>query len=209
MKKSQLEILLSKLKRPENPKVELEQYRTPSGIASDILNLIKVSGDLKGKIMDLGCGIGTFAIGSAVLDEQSKGIDIDREIIEISRKNKSLVEREIERELQVEFEVKAIKNVEEKANLVVMNPPFGLQSKESDLKFLKKAFEISDVVYSLHHSTTQNEKFLKKFASSHDFLINKIKTYNFSINKIFFFHKRDKYFIKADLYRLKKENSNV
>ncbi|MBO4763982.1 MAG: class I SAM-dependent methyltransferase, partial [Candidatus Methanomethylophilaceae archaeon] len=59
MKKKDLEISLQSLETFRNPKVRLEQYPTPSVIASDILFSAYAAGDIAGKrVADLGCGTG-------------------------------------------------------------------------------------------------------------------------------------------------------
>lgn len=201
MKKSQLEILLSKLKGFKEPNLKLEQYRTPSDIAADILNLINISGDLKGRVTDLGCGIGTFTIGCGLFNLESRGIDKDKKVIKIAKENKIFIEEKLKRKIPVKFEVKDIKEVEEKTDLVVMNSPFGLRSEKGDLDFLKTAFKISDLIYSLHHQTKENESFLEKFSQRDNFKCKKLKEYEFPIPKTFYFHKKRKVFIPVGLYK--------
>ena len=67
-KKRQLEMVLQDIPYHESPKINLEQYSTPSVIAADVLWNANSIGDIKGmKVVDLGCGTGIFAIGSALL----------------------------------------------------------------------------------------------------------------------------------------------
>lgn len=70
----------------ENPKILLEQYSTPSHIASCMLHTIQTKfGDLENKfVADLGSGCGTLAIGSFLLGAQHTiGFEIDPDAIKV------------------------------------------------------------------------------------------------------------------------------
>lgn len=90
-KKKHLEMILEKIPQHPNPKVELEQYSTPSPIASDIIWNAYTLGDIMDlTVLDLGCGTGIFAIASWIMgSSHSLGIDIDRESIEEAMKTKN------------------------------------------------------------------------------------------------------------------------
>ena len=98
MKKKDLEISLQSLEVFNNPKVSLEQYPTPSVIASDILFSAYAADDIAGKrIADLGCGTGIFAIGAYLLGAESvTAFDIDGDALEIARRNSESKGCEIE-----------------------------------------------------------------------------------------------------------------
>ena len=67
-RKKHLEMRLQSIPSHPKPKVGLEQYTTPSVIASDLLWNAFSLGDIENKnIVDLGCGTGVFAIGSSLL----------------------------------------------------------------------------------------------------------------------------------------------
>jgi len=62
--KKQLEIILSKLKRIEKPKVELEQYETPSNLVSYIVNELLLMNLIENKkIIEPACGNAKFSFG--------------------------------------------------------------------------------------------------------------------------------------------------
>ena len=68
MKKKDLEIQLQRIQNFKDPDPALEQYMTPSVIATDILFDAYSKGDVEGlKVVDLGCGTGMFSIGSWLL----------------------------------------------------------------------------------------------------------------------------------------------
>ena len=87
-KKKQLEMILENVPSHPNPKVELEQYSTPSSIAADLIWNAYGLGDIKDlSVLDLGCGTGIFAIGSWIMGSAySLGIDIDQESIDLGQK---------------------------------------------------------------------------------------------------------------------------
>lgn len=79
----------------EKPKILLEQYATPSHIASVMLHTIQTKyGDLEGKLVaDLGCGCGMLSIGSFLLGaKHTIGFDIDPDALEVRARCYSLNE---------------------------------------------------------------------------------------------------------------------
>lgn len=71
----------------EKPKILLEQYITPSHIASIMLYTIQTKfGDIQNKLVaDLGCGCGMLSIGSFLLGAtHTIGFDIDYDALEVS-----------------------------------------------------------------------------------------------------------------------------
>lgn len=194
-----LEILLEKLEIFKNPKVELEQYPTDAYTAA---NLIYFAGfnndDIKNhEIIDLGCGTGRLAIGAALFGAKKViGVDIDEEAIEIAKQNSEKMD------LDIEWIVSDIEDINLKANTVIMNVPFGVKKKGADRKFLQKAFEISEhVIYSLHKYTDKNRKFLITFMDNYC-KVDKIIELRMKIPHQFKFHQKKSHEIEVDLYRL-------
>ena len=73
----------------DEPIPELEQYSTPSDIAFEIIKKVNSSGNLSGKVVDLGSGTGRLAIAAALLGADVTGYEIDSEAISISEKYSS------------------------------------------------------------------------------------------------------------------------
>lgn len=70
----------------DKPKVSLEQYVTPSHIASVMLYTIQTKyADIENKLVaDLGCGCGMLSIGSFLLGAvHTIGFDIDTDALEV------------------------------------------------------------------------------------------------------------------------------
>ena len=186
------------------PKVGLEQYTTPSIIASDLIWNAYSLGDVEGKnIVDLGCGTGVFAIGSALMGANSSlGVDIDEDSIRlaIDVRDKLNVDN-------LDFIVSDICrfNGSFDADTVFQNPPFGSQRNADsgqDLKFVKRAVELNpEVLYSFHMAST--EEFLIKFYSDNNLEITHIFRYKFPIPKIYEFHTKEKADVDVIVMRAK------
>ena len=191
-RKKHLEMRLQNIPSHPNPKVNLEQYTTPSIIASDLVWNAFSLGDIDGKnIIDLGCGTGIFTIASSLMGAKlAVGVDIDKDSVELARKvsynlnvdNVKYIEEDI-----IDF------NCSLDADTVFQNPPFGSQRKSDsgqDLKFVKKAIELNpNVLYSFHMASTQ--EFLVNYYRENNLNITHIFRYDFPIPKIYDFHTKD------------------
>ncbi len=202
-KKIQLEMALQSIPPHPNPKVELEQYSTPAGIAADILWNASALGDIEGlKVMDLGTGTGILAIGVALLGAvEVVGVDVDPQAVEIAR----AVAYEKGLDKLISFIVSDVRDINEKADTVIHNPPFGAQKvhrKEADRIFMIKSLEIAPVVYSFHKLET--EEFVKKFYQSKGGVITHKFYYNFPIPHIYNFHQKEEITIEVVVLRIEK-----
>jgi putative methylase len=189
---------LEKVPTHPQPDPKLEQYPTPSNIASDMLYFAHSLGDIQGKkVMDLGCGCGIFAIGAKLLGADCViGMDIDEKAIDIARdfaQNMNLV---------VDFRVGEIKDFNEKGDTVLQNPPFGAQRRHADRSFLEKAMTLSNVVYSLHLSETG--EFIEKLGEKKNMDLTHTKEYNFIIKHTFDFHTKEKKNFEVTMFRFEK-----
>lgn len=148
MRRKELEILLQKIPPNPKPKVKLEQYATPAGVAADILYEAYARDDIAGKrAVDLGCGTGIFAIGASILGAgEVTGVDIDAGAIKIAKKSA------LNLNAKVDFLSSDIRDFTGRFDTCFQNPPFGYQNKQLDRGFLYKALEIAGVVYTLHHA---------------------------------------------------------
>ena len=184
MKKKELEMALQSLEVFDNPKVNLEQYPTPSVIASDILFSAYAAGDIAGKrVADLGCGTGIFAIGAYLLGAESvTAFDIDADALEIAERNSA------SKGCEIEFVKCSINEASGSFDTVLMNPPFGSQNKHADTPFLMKAMEIADSVYSIHMACTSD--YIEKTAVSAGKQVTGRITYKYEIPHTFSFHSK-------------------
>ena len=201
-RKKHLEMRLQNIPSHPKPKVGLEQYTTPSVIASDLIWNAFGLGDIENRgIVDLGCGTGIFAIGSALMGANSSiGVDIDESSIGLA----SEVSRKLDLD-NVDFIVSDICDFNDglNADTVFQNPPFGSQKKADkgqDIKFVEKAIELDpDVLYSFHMAST--EDFLVKFYEDNGLDITHIFRYEFPIPKIYEFHNKEKRIVDVIVIR--------
>jgi len=192
-RKKHLEMRLQSIPTHPKPKVGLEQYTTPSVIASDLIWNAYSLGDVENRnIVDLGCGTGVFAIGSALMGANfSVGIDVDEDSIDLAM--------EVRDKLKVDnadFIACDICEFDEPfdADTVFQNPPFGSQRNADsgqDLKFIQRAIQFDPhVLYSFHMAST--EEFLIKYYNDNNLEITHIFRYKFPIPKIYDFHTKEK-----------------
>jgi putative methylase len=207
--KKQLEIALSKLRVPEKPSAELEQYPIPSEMAADILNAVLLSGDIEGLVvLDLGCGSGRLAIGSAMLGAAKVvGVDIDKSSVDLAIENAKAAGVEE----KIEFVNKDISDFSGECDTVIMNPPFGMRGgRHADRTFLAKALSCvvpGGRVYSLHRGGYEGEggnkesrAFLTRFAEENGGKVLLVKEFKFDIPNMFKFHKKPKVSYDVDLF---------
>ena len=193
MKKKQLEIMLERLEGFDKPMPEREQYSTPATVAAELLYLAYLRGDL-GVVCDLGCGTGILAIGAALLGARAIGVEIDPVALAAARRNASRLGAEVDF-IRGSVNSIALKGID----TVIMNPPFGAQrASQGDRAFLRKATEISHVIYSLHNRGS--EGFIRRFIEP--CTIQEIYRIPFRLKRCFEFHSQDAKTIEVELYRI-------
>jgi putative methylase len=167
--RKQLAILLSELNTFSSPNIALEQYSSDGDVAAILLWRAHMQGHLyQQNIVDLGAGTGLLGIGALLLGAKHVTfVDIDPRMKDEIQKNINLIKEEWDIDLLPEswsFILSDVKDVytKELFSTVIMNPPFGTKKKHADKKFLQKAITLSDVVYSMHKTTTK--VFLDAFA---------------------------------------------
>ena len=202
MKKKHLAMLLSRLEGFPEPKPELEQYRTPGDVAAELLWLAYSFGDIEGKaVADLGAGTGVLSVGAALLGAgKVYAVEVDAKAVEVAKRNA----RSLGVEEKIEFVNADVTEFDRRVDTVVMNPPFGSQRKHADRPFLLKAFEVADVVYSIHLAKGEVRNFLEAFSREHNFIPRILTTVYFEIPAQFFFHRKRLERITTDLYRLER-----
>lgn len=199
MKRRELEMALQSLEPFQAPKPELEQYSTPAIIAASMLFEALASGHIEGrKVLDLGCGTGPLGIGAALLGAAKViAVDMDEKALLQAEANAS--------KLGVELELRQsdITDLNEAADTVIMNPPFGAQRKGADRPFLDAAMRCAPAIYSLHLS--QTEEFVQRYVSRKGYGANVLKRYKFAIPHMFDFHSKAKKDVDVTLFYILKE----
>lgn len=195
MRQRKLEMLLEKVRKFDRPFLKLEQYATSPLLAAKLLYLAYMRGDIeRKKVVDLGCGTGILAIGSALLGGITTGVDVDNQALEIARVN--------EREFGVDITWinSSVDEFQGNFDTVIMNPPFGGQKKGLDRPFLKKAFMIGSTVYLIQNAVS--ERFVRAFSAPN--LITHSMKLKFPIAHTFKFHKKEIAYIDVILFRMER-----
>lgn len=197
--KKELEVVLSKLKQISSPKVNLEQYATPSNIAAEVLWLAFMNGDIKNKIVaDFGCGNGVLGIGAALLGAKKIiFLDADNSSLFIAKHNFENLKLK-----NAIFLHDDIMNFNEKVDTVIQNPPFGVQNEHADRSFLIRAMMSSKTIYSFHKMESRN--FITALAKDYNFKLNSLLKFKFRLKKTQAFHTKEDYFVDVGCFLLRK-----
>jgi len=199
VRKRRIEILLSQVEPHPSPKAYLEQYTIPSEVAAEILYLAAYTyNDIVGKkVVDLGCGTGRLVIGAALLGaKEAVGIDIDKTAIEVAVQNA----KKLDVENKISWVAGDIEALCGSFDTVLQNPPFGVQRRKADRKFLAKALQLGRHIYSLHKAG--NEEFIRRFIEKQGGKITGIIPLEMWIPHTFPFHTKRKHLVKVELYRI-------
>ncbi len=219
VRKRDLEILLTKIAPHPQPRAHLEQYTIPVETATEILYLATYTyGDIIGKtVIDLGCGTGRLAIGSAILGAANVvAVDIDRVAIKAAANNTKQLQQSDCIQL-ITAELSALRGC---FDTVIQNPPFGVQRAKADRVFLKKALEVGHRIYSLHRSSRANimalkrtsrkqtpsltlvppSSFIERFIEKAGVSIKAVYAMKTAIPYMFDFHTKPKHEFFVDLY---------
>jgi putative methylase len=223
VRKLDLERFLGRIKPHPSPNASLEQYTTSETVAATMLYLAAYNnGDIVGKkVLDLGCGTGRLALGAAFLGAKVVvGIDIDKTAVLSAIGNASNVGMKDE----VQWVNGDIDAIQGRFDTVVQNPPFGVQRRAADRKFLEKALELGCAIYSFHNHPTfdkqlmvklrastgllqvEPDAFLKRFIEALNGRIEAVYALPLVIPKMFSFHTKAKQEIAVDLYVIKVEH---
>ena len=218
VRKLDLELLLSQIAPHPSPNPSLEQYTIPADVAATMLLIAAYThGGIVGKtVLDLGCGTGRLALGAAFLGaKQVVGVDIDRDAVKVAFENS--VRTNLKEKVQ--WIAGDIDVIHGNFDAVLQNPPFGVQRRKADRKFLEKALESGKVVYSLHKCPEKDKAFIKKlkasknsiapvppsfflerFIEKHGGKIKAVYAVIMTIPHMFSFHTKRKYEFVADLF---------
>ena len=178
----------------KQPIPELEQYSTPPDIALEIIKKVNTSGNLSGKVADLGCGTGRLAIAAAILGANVTGFEIDEKAINIAKDYSE------HNNLEIEWINQAIEGIENSFDTVIMNPPFGSQRPGADRIFLEKAMEIAPHIWTIHLSETR--KFIEKLVEENKCQIVELYEFRYPLKKTMSFHSKDVSVENAILYHI-------
>ncbi|NIP67562.1 methyltransferase [Candidatus Bathyarchaeota archaeon] len=201
VRKLELEKALSKIKPHPEPKVHLEQYTVSPQVAAEILYIAAyVHNDLIDKtVIDLGCGTGRLAIGAVLLGaKEAIGVDIDKTAVRLAQSNAEKMGVG-GKTFWVAADVEVLRG---SFDTVLQNPPFGVQRRRADRKFILKSLDLGDKVYSLHKSGARSREFIKRFIERHGGRVTGIFSMQINIPPLFEFHSKRRHTVKVDMYRM-------
>ena len=185
---------LQSLKGFADPEALLEQYETPATLASELLHLAWTHGDLKGRVLDLGCGTGVLGIGAALYGASVVGVDVDRDALRTASSNAASAGVSEETDwVRGDAGAVPVGRVE----TVVMNPPFGAQSRGADRPFLRATEDVADTVYTVHNEGSLG--FVESFVTGE--VTDAFET-TIDLPHNFEFHERERRETVVEVYRI-------
>ncbi|CAK1545197.1 unnamed protein product [Leptosia nina] len=187
------------------PKIEYEQYETPSHIAAVALYTVQTQYEaLENKlVLDAGCGPGMLSFGASLLGAGAiLAVDIDEEALNVLGENIEDTGVDNIDVVQCDFLSHDMFRCENYFDTVIMNPPFGTKNNAGvDMKFLKMGLALSsDSVYSLHKSTTRSH--IQKKVKEWGVEGSVIAELRYNLPSTYKFHKQQTKDIAVDLWRL-------
>ena len=223
IRKLDLEMLLAQIEPHPSPRPSLEQYTIPADVAATMLYIAAYTyNDIVDKtVLDLGCGTGRLALGAAFLgSKQVVGVDIDKTAIRMTFENS--VKTKLKNKVQcIAADIDAVHG---KFDTVLQNPPFGVQKRKADRKFLEKALKVGNIIYSLHKGLHKDRSlikelkacgsnltpvrpsfFLRRLIEGHGGRIKAVYAMLMTIPHIFRFHTKRRHEFMADLYVIESE----
>jgi putative methylase len=195
----ELEMMIQGIPGYRRPRAELEQYVTDASLVADIVWDAYMRGYLSGKIIDLGCGTGRFALATALMGaDYVLCVDIDSDALGIARENSVRLGLH-----NVDF---AACDVESMAlayqfHVAFQNPPFGIWARRGiDMAFLRKALEVSRIVYTMHKLETMD--YVSRSVNLWGFRIDLLGTARITIPRTYNHHTRARYFVGVFVARI-------
>ncbi len=211
MNKRQLIGLIEQMKTFDaaSAKVELEQYATDAIVA---VELVFIAGfmhdDLHDRlVVDLGTGTGRLAISALCMGAwRVVGIEIDPDALALAKENASAfgLERRLDLVLGDVNALPTIPDNHKGGVTIIMNPPFGVQTKGADTRFLRAAMATRGigVIYSCHLKNDKNRAFLRKLIESNGWILSELRQTTMILPRLYEFHEKKRKEIEVDLYRL-------
>jgi len=161
MRPKHLAIELSKLQPHPCTSVELEQYVTEGDLAAYwILGIDQVDGVEGKRILDLGAGNGVLGLGCLLLGAQHVTlVEADPQVVERAKANAEALSLRCQGTAEVIQEHISLETERPEIipDIVVMNPPWGVQTPKADRPLLEYAFSLeAPVVHVLHSAKSKH-----------------------------------------------------
>ena len=169
MRPKHLAIRLSKLTAHPCRDVTLEQYATEGDLAAYWMLAVDQLDGFEGKVVaDLGAGNGILGIGALLLGARRVVfVETDEDALEVLRSNVASLEDDLPDRADVVAAQVGLDDLPlDDVDLVVMNPPWGVQRERADRPFLDVAFTSAGLAVHLLHSDRASH--VEAMAASHD-----------------------------------------
>ena len=154
MRPKHLAIQLSRLAPHPCLRVELEQYATEGDLAAFWMLAIDQTDGLEDRhVVDLGSGNGILGIAALLLGARKVTfVETDKDALEILHSNLNTLDKALMAQAEVVNAHIGRDEVElESVDLLVMNPPWGVQTAKADRPFLELAFgSDASAIHVLH-----------------------------------------------------------
>jgi putative methylase len=152
--------------------------------------------DIAGRsVADLGSGNGILAIGAKLLGaSRAVGVESDPQSVAVARRNAERVR------VEVEWRHGHVTSFRDPVETVVMNPPFGAQTRHADRPFLDTAMAVGRVVYTFLNANA--EGFVRQRIEDAGGRIDQRHEYVFPIPHLFSFHREGAREVAVLLYRV-------
>ncbi len=202
MRRAELVRLLERVPPFPSPRADLEQVATPSEAAATLLETAERLDGLAGRsVLDLGCGTGRLALGAAALGAGPvRGVDADDSALAAARSAAA------ELGLEATFEHGSVGPDGARADLVVMNPPFGAQRRHADRPFWDAALGLarrSVYAFSLAASRT----FIARQAVARNARVLEVAPVPWALGRTFPHHRRARVELDVDLWAIRTEGA--
>ena len=206
MRQRHLAMQLSSLTPHPCQSVELEQYPTEGNLAAAWLTKIGLGDGFEGKhVLDLGAGNGVLGIGAAFLGAKHVTlVECDPMTVEVLQENVrnvdgmamcTILESRIEgRPLTLEVPV----------DMVIMNPPWGVQTQRADRAFFETIFAMNIPLVHFIHSIEAEH--LLPLANANGYELHSIYQDDFRLPPAYAHHSKNKASTRIRCYRLEKKN---
>jgi putative methylase len=186
-----------------DPRVDLEQYRTPPELAAHLVHTADLQGDIGGRtVLDLGCGTGMLALAAALRGPAAVvGVDIDPGPLSTARAN----ERRVGTASPIGWvraDVTCGGLCPGGPTTVITNPPFGAQTgnEHADRRFLETTARVADISYSIHNA--ESADFVEAFAADEGGTVTHAYAAEFDLPRSFEFHEQERRTIDVEVFRI-------
>lgn len=189
--KTELKKELSKISDFENPRISLEQYRTPPALAADLLHTAYMQGDIEGrKVADLGAGTGMLGLGARLLGAKVLAVEKEDDAVRLLEENAEMLG------LEVDVVQQDIEDFDHDVDTVLMNPPFS-QHSDIGLKFWEKALQHSEAVYGISPRGLRER--IKDFVGNSSHEVLGVEEFSLSLPPSYGFHTEESHETEIDL----------